>query len=318
MDLEGEVVVEPPADTNSNLPYLGGLPTGAFNKVPDFGSAVYLNLRRPAKLPPPTVNINKAKKDAKAAFLKLWNGSFRAKYRFTAHDQDLYLLISLDGPETDKYSGELLVIRLTTMQLGHLEPAVAWGCIDQNPEFSASFKEKAKEELAHRCLYRFLRSHWTIFARNNSTRSSGSTYPVVDRAGAFLWGDSANDPKLRLDVAICHCDVVINHPQSDGKSQKESSGIRLSRVGEALEGTGEFEKAAMLYRYAADFCITSDLDIEQHALLLSNSALAYKRDGQLEKAEEASICALHALQRGVGSNWDLNTPSMTTVLSMYW
>ena len=66
-----------------------------------------------------------------------------------------------------------------------------------------------------------------------------------------------------------------------------------SKVGEALEALGEFDKAARLYLDASKM----DINLEHATGFIEYAGLAYKRDGDLEKAEKHYLHALHLRQR---------------------
>ena len=209
---------------------------------------------------------------------------------------------------------------------------------EKNAEFSAAFKENAKTDLAHRMLYHFLRSHATLLmthgkqSYSRGVRSQGTSlvthdaaisstdddYWLVNSACGLLEQIFKDDVKTMLDIAILRCDLAINHNVSD-----KSIGFAQIKVGEVLEGMGEFSKAALLYLHTAEtyFVPSSTMNMANHSACQTNAGLAYKRDNQLEKAEEAYICALHFQRRclseggGGGGTWDLNHPETTEQLT---
>jgi len=313
--LSETVVLQP--NKAGNLAFLGGLADGDVNKVvmsddDDAGSQIYAQLPRPSKLPgAPKSNINKVKKDARTAFWKLWDGNFRAKI-FLENQTTLKMLVSLDGPDEDKFSGNIMVLVFTSIV--DVSGTTANNCLKHgytqyNAVFSSSFKENAKHELAHRCFYQLMRSHATLFWRYDFLKA------MMKGSCAFLKDVFNGDPKLLLDIAILECDCTINHPSPVAASQKEQVGFAQANVGEALEALGEFHKAALLYRHTAEKYLTPDVGLSNHAMLHEHSALAFKRDNQLVQAEEGYIRALHLRQREAGVNWDLNKQIMTSLLS---
>jgi len=74
----------------------------------------------------------------------------------------------------------------------------------------------------------------------------------------------------------------------------EDIGVCLCNVGEALEAQGAFEEAAVIYQGFTD---THASTVEHRATAQANCALAWKRAGEYEVSEEASVEALYLQSR---------------------
>lgn len=290
---------------------LGGLASGAANKVPAEGSSVYASLPRPCRLPPPAFGVRKTNKKAHAVYMKIWDGNFRLKWVIRNRDASGHTLIavaSLDGDTAgvvEQFVGNILYIKLE--QYGEHLSVMKSGSTGVNEEFSASFKEHAKNELGHRVLYHFLRSHGACLMPHSPM--------LVNAACNLLERTHKEAVKSLLDIKVLRCDLFLNHDQ--GPLGPYGVGIAQTKVGEALEATGELNDAALLYRHTAETYFDPTRAIDWHSNLQEFSALAYKRDNQLAKAEEGYIRALHFRRRCAcegGRAWDLNEPKTTNLL----
>jgi len=299
----GEVLITPSTGAD-NLAYLGGLPAGGTNRVPDDGCEVYVTLPRPAKLPPPFFNVRKSNKDARVAYMKIWDGNFRIEWFMKGMDKVFAKVSLVEGcGVADRFLGTIL--HIVFQQFDGDSAILQSGFTSYNAEFSAAFKEEAKHQLAHRVFYHFLRSHGTCLVLQN---------PSLINSGASLLGNVyKNDAKILLDIMVMRCDIAINHKQTPS-----FIGRAFTHLGEALEAMGELNKAALLYRHTAETYHTPSRSMSDHAQLQEFSALAYKRDNQLAKAEEGYIRALHFRRRctcTAGGAWDLNEPRTTLLLT---
>jgi len=329
----GEVLL---TKSSSDYTSLGGIPEGAVNKVSSLaestdGGAVYAALPRPPNLPSHlNFKVRSANKDAKAAFQKLWDGNFHAtwtlvnKTKFTVHAEALLVADSNTsttdgGGIKERFAGPLVLFEFVQRPEGIL--SLNYECTKKNAEFSAAFKETTKLDLSYRILYHFLRSHGTLLmthgTHDGAIRSTHDSYSLVNSACTMLEQTFKDDVETILDIAMLRCDLAINHNVSDSRI-----GLAQIKVGEVLEGMGEFSKAALLYLHTAEtyFVPSSAKNMANHAACQTNAGLAYKRDNQLEKAEEAYICALHFQRRclsegGGGGTWDLNHPETTSQLT---
>ena len=294
---EGEVTLWP--SDRDQLEYLGG---GTVNRISDDGSSLYAALPRPARLPAPPFNLKKVKnKGALSAFLQLWNGKFHAEWTLNDTYQTVGIICRpiADASVPDTFSGNLITLILTPIDG---RSALMREMTKLNEGFSALFKEENKTELGYRVFYHFLRAQGAVLMRHSPE--------LLDQACAFAKQVCSKDVDLLLDIAILNCDLVINHQQNH-----MSIGRKQVGVAEALEGQGRFADAAVLYQHVGEKYYTESASLITHAMTQEYAALAFKRDGQLEKAEKMYVRALHFRRRSAGSNWNLNDMFMTNLLT---
>jgi len=289
------LITTPSASSNSaDLACLGGLPEdgGAVNRIvaraSDDGASVYAALPRPARLPPPNFKLRKHNQEARAAYLKIWDGNFQM--RWVLRDVNTLLLegsivAEVGGGAADRFVGVIFTALLHTMTGMMLGMRIGY----PNNEFAAAFKEETRDILPKRALYHFLRSHGTCLMNHCHSLVGMS---MISAAGTFLENIHQDDLKTVLDLKILRCDLAKNHNHSP-----LDIGSLQFKVGEALEAMGEFRKAALLYNHAAEAYATPLRSMDNHSSLLECSALAYKRDNQLYRAEEIYIRALHFRRR---------------------
>lgn len=290
-----------PEPSDSALPCLGGIPEDAVNKVCQ-EHEVYASLPRPGKLPPPPFkSMKRTDRQALAVFHKLWDGHLSVRW-IEKTDRKLVAVIKPNGEDVpEKFSKQLVLIKLDRFD----EYCVMESSFTPiNAEFSAAIKQHHKESLAHRIFYHILRS----FGTDLMALDAG----LVDQGCTLFKDRNKDNVETLLDIAILCCDLAINHSETRAKI-----GGHLTKVGEVLEAMGEFEKAARLYRHTADIYFLPALSLDKHSSLVEYSGLAYRRDFQLEKAEESYIRALHfrrlACQERNGV-WDLNESKTNLLL----
>ena len=314
------LITTPSASSNSapDLACLGGLPAegGAVNRIAvvrtsglDDGASVYAALPRPARLPPPNFKLRKHNQEARAAYLKIWDGNFQM--RWVLHDANtLFLEGSIVAEEDSDGAADRFVGVIFTAFLNITAGMLSMNMGYPNNEFAAAFKEETRDILPRRAFYHFLRTHGTCLM-NHCPSLVGLS--MISAAGKTLEFMNKDDAKTMLDLKILRCDLAKNH-----NHHPMEIGILQSEVGEALEAMGEFKKAALLYSHAAEAYATPSRSMDNHSSLLENSALAYKRDNQLDKAEEIYIRALHFRRRctcnGNEGAWDLNEEFTHTLL----
>ena len=293
----GEVTITQSGNADGQqLACLGGLPSGRTNLVPQ-DCAIYAALPRPARLPLPSFRVRKVNKEARFAYMQIWDGNCRIQWNNSADVNSLHLQASplSGGGVADRFVDDGPVIS------SFLAFKVRTGDILMqvevpSTEFGAAFTEDDNGALSNRVVYHFLRSHGALLTMRNPL--------MCRRVCRYLASQCKEDMKSRLDISILNCDLFMNN-----KRDAMAIGEAQTAVGEALEALGEFHKGALLYQHTAETYFTPTRSLFHHARLLEYSALAFKRCNLLEEAEEGYIRALHYRRlwaSSIGDVWNLN------------
>jgi len=293
-------------------PYLGGLPPGGVNKIHNYALPLYSALPRPAKPPQPSSfkkpRTKSTNKEAREAFMQIWNGNFCADLCLKREGNALlFLEVSPVFDDADlppnKYAGQTLV----TMILVKIDGVATLmsNTKENNAEFAAAFPETALMDLSFRIMHLLLRSHGTCLM---TACAEGAV--AVHEAVTVLVTKFAHDVTVSMDIALFRCDLAINHDENPWMK-----GVCLTKVGEVLEAKGDFGNAVLVYLHAGEtYFAQSPSMVADYAMMQECAALALKRDFQFEKSEETYIRALH-FRRRASDVWDVNEDNTSKVLS---
>jgi tetratricopeptide (TPR) repeat protein len=257
---------------------LGGLPSSGASCIPL--NLAYAHLSRPAALPPAhSQDKTSLSPKAERLFQALFEGSFVLKWEVV---QGNLILEAYEKPD-DKF---LLQVKLLS------NTGDGGICLFSlsNPIFSDS----QKKTLAWRIIHRFFRAHGVS---------------VSDHIQAVLcymqkvYGEKKWYKEL-LDFTITCVDASFN-------SNYENMGYLIIRVGEALEATGQYRQAALVYQDFTDALPNAVGRLPggvNEVFALTCAGLAYKRDGDRIAAEAVYVRALwlECNKRCVGTQWDPN------------
>ena len=314
----GKLVLRSPdgRDEDAQLPYLGG---GTVQE--DFPCPIYKNFPRPVKLPPPSFKLKKSTcKEAKEAFLLLWDGNFDAEWMLTTEDSTLRLGVFVSVPDLDnnnKYCSGKKVARVTVESDNWWDEEVlqvSFSCDFKsfNAEFCANFSEEIHVLFAYRLMHQFLRSGGHVLMSNErGGRALAFAYKL-------LFDVYVQEFPLSMDVAIIGADLGINY-----KLRRNSFMLKL---GELLEAQGKDLEAGEIYSLSANlFSPTSNPALwQEHARMKRCAALAFRNANKFDLAEECNICALHFQSRLLGEDFDVNERITNEVLCnmqgmyLYW
>jgi hypothetical protein len=251
----------------SNPEYLGGAPTRPKYLID--------NLCRSATLPPQRFKIKN--KEAKRAFLRIYNGDFIARWSSSQDSFDLWVE-STDSNAPPELQGVLIHTKL----YGTME-GMGLSSGDGGSMFSNVIRMEDKQILASRASHHFLRQH------------AGSRLPtelfvlVCTALAQELVHLNRQEEAQELSVLLI-----------DGLSTLEVSEVTrfyVGKMGESLQAIDKFVESAKVYErlIQAGEEGRGPADPGQGAILWVNAALAYRRANMYDMAEEYHLRAFQEL-----------------------